>query len=257
VLGLPPAPGTAAEAWANDSSAASAAALGVSGVFHWPSHRSRSNRGTSWFSSYRRNQTPDRHAVARAFQETPDLKRACYGLVALLGLQSAGVGAVAMRFVPVGASAEDALDGNDVIEDLERELARRLADTPRGPVRPAPTTAASPPSFGIVSKEEVPLPTLSAPGRASHKAMGFASVRISSSRPASSFLESRPSQPIGPPYRPLGEAPASAAKGSPSSPPRLQLRRLRRGPSGAVTWARPALGRSWARASQPSPLLMA
>ena len=46
---------------------------------------------------------PDLRAVENLFQRTPDLKRACDGLVNLLGLQAQGACAVALRFVPVAA----------------------------------------------------------------------------------------------------------------------------------------------------------
>lgn len=46
---------------------------------------------------------PDLRAVENLFRRTPDLKRACDGLVNLLGLQARGACAVALRFVPVAA----------------------------------------------------------------------------------------------------------------------------------------------------------
>ena len=46
---------------------------------------------------------PDLRAVENLFQRTPDLKRACDGLVNLLGLQAPGACAVALRFVSVAA----------------------------------------------------------------------------------------------------------------------------------------------------------
>ncbi|MCA9758435.1 MAG: hypothetical protein KDA27_21745 [Candidatus Eisenbacteria bacterium] len=49
------------------------------------------------------NWAPDLRAVVNVFSQTTDLKRACDGLVNLLGLQSEGAGAVAFRFIPVGS----------------------------------------------------------------------------------------------------------------------------------------------------------
>jgi len=49
--------------------------------------------------------TPDLRAVANVFSQTTDLRRACDGLVNLLGLQSEGAGAIAFRFVPVGTAS--------------------------------------------------------------------------------------------------------------------------------------------------------
>jgi hypothetical protein len=78
---------------------------------------------------------PDRRAVAQIFEGSQDLKRACDGLVNLFGLTSTGVGAVAMRFVPVGTHEHGGLNGASMLEDLGRELARDLEastlETPR------------------------------------------------------------------------------------------------------------------------------
>lgn len=104
------------------------------------------------------SQIPDRVAIAQAFQQTPDLKRACDGLVGLLSLASKGVGVVAMRFVPIGAAAEPSASGHGVIEDLERELAQRFGAASRAPARldrAAPDATISPPP----RRGEVALPT--------------------------------------------------------------------------------------------------
>lgn len=66
--------------------------------------------------------TPDLRAVANVFNQTTDLRRACDGLVNLLGLQSEGAGAIAFRFVPVGTS------GN-----LDADPIATLAEVPRPP----------------------------------------------------------------------------------------------------------------------------
>lgn len=70
---------------------------------------------------------PDLRAVENLFRSTPDLKRACDGLVNLLGLQAQGACAVALRFVPVAAGPggprpnplDDLLDAwnPEVVED--------------------------------------------------------------------------------------------------------------------------------------------
>jgi hypothetical protein len=49
---------------------------------------------------------PDLHAVRNLFTQTPDLKRACDGLVNLQGLISPSAGAVALRFVSVESGME-------------------------------------------------------------------------------------------------------------------------------------------------------
>jgi len=100
---------------------------------------------------------PDRRAVAQVFAQTQDLKRACDGLVNLLGLQSAGAGVVAVRFVPVGSGIEREIRGAGVIEDLERELIQQLAADSKTEAREqAPEELEKP--FEIVSEAEVPLP---------------------------------------------------------------------------------------------------
>jgi hypothetical protein len=71
-------------------------------------------------------QEPDRRAVARVFEQTQDLKRACDGLVNLFRSEADGAGAAAVRFVPVGSSSASHDFG--LMEELERALRRDLAD---------------------------------------------------------------------------------------------------------------------------------
>lgn len=100
---------------------------------------------------------PDRRAVAQVFAQTQDLKRACDGLVNLLGLQSSGAGVVAVRFVPVGSGVEREIRGAGVIEDLERELVQQLSGD--SDFEAEPHEAGEPAKqFEAVSAEEVPLP---------------------------------------------------------------------------------------------------
>jgi len=75
--------------------------------------------------------SPDLRAVARLFAQTPDMKRACDGLVNLLGLQSPAASAVAFKFIPVGAN-----QGEGERENPIKELSL-LLDRPA----PAPSTA--------------------------------------------------------------------------------------------------------------------
>jgi len=70
---------------------------------------------------------PDLHAVQNFFGRTTDLKRACDGLVNLLGLQAQGACAVALRFHPVGGGAEGAHTLENPLADLAEELAGELA----------------------------------------------------------------------------------------------------------------------------------
>ncbi len=60
---------------------------------------------------------PDLRAVENLFSRTPDLKRACDGLVNLLGLQAQSACAVALRFVPVAAGSAGSSAANP-LEDL-------------------------------------------------------------------------------------------------------------------------------------------
>jgi hypothetical protein len=71
-------------------------------------------------------QEPDRRAVARVFEQTQDLKRACDGLVNLFRFDAEGAGAAAVRFVPVASSPSTG--DFALMEDLERSLRRDLAD---------------------------------------------------------------------------------------------------------------------------------
>ncbi len=103
--------------------------------------------------------SPDRLAVAGVFKANQDLKRACDGLVNLFSLASAGVGAVAMRFVPVGVRSGDAVRGIDLVGDLERELfdgitTSSAAARPEDPMR----SAQAAPDSGGLGLEEFVLP---------------------------------------------------------------------------------------------------
>lgn len=67
------------------------------------------------------NESPDRRAVTRVFDEIRDLKRACDGLVNLFGNEPGGAAAIAMRFVPIGTGAEVTVHESafdDLVEDL-------------------------------------------------------------------------------------------------------------------------------------------
>lgn len=68
---------------------------------------------------------PDPRAVAQAFGQHQDLKRACDGIVNLFAFHSTGVGAVALRFVPIGTPGAQGAPhiGESLLLDLERELA--------------------------------------------------------------------------------------------------------------------------------------
>ena len=92
---------------------------------------------------------PDLRAVQNLFGRTTDLKRACDGLVNLLGLQSPGASAVAFRFLPIAAStgadrAENPLAG------LAEEFAGLAGTAGREALRAFPEgEAVTPPaSFG-------------------------------------------------------------------------------------------------------------
>lgn len=53
------------------------------------------------------DQPPDLHAIARLFTEATDLKRACDGLVNLLGLQAQSAAVVAFRYSPLMSGRQD------------------------------------------------------------------------------------------------------------------------------------------------------
>lgn len=76
------------------------------------------------------DQPPDLYAVARLFTESRDLKRACDGLVNLLGLHGPSAAVVAYRFTPLMSGArEPRLDlarGEEVLEEIT-EMAREFA----------------------------------------------------------------------------------------------------------------------------------
>ena len=94
---------------------------------------------------------PDLRAVANVFNQTTDLRRACDGLVNLLGLQSEGAGAIAFRFVPVGASAIAEVEPIIPLPGPRPALSRvddpfaamRTAMPPTGSGRPARSEAES------------------------------------------------------------------------------------------------------------------
>lgn len=69
---------------------------------------------------------PDLRAVQNLFGRTTDLKRACDGLVNLLGLQSPGASAVALRFLPIAAAT-----GMDRAENPLAGLAEEFAGLAR------------------------------------------------------------------------------------------------------------------------------
>lgn len=73
---------------------------------------------------------PDLRALTNVFSQTQDLKRACDGLVNLLGLQAEGASAVALRFLAIGAESmgrENPLEG--LAEELHVGLEARGIDT--------------------------------------------------------------------------------------------------------------------------------
>jgi hypothetical protein len=89
------------------------------------------------------DEPPDQRAIARLFAESSDLKRACDGLVNLLGLQGASASVVAFRFSPlVNVIEERHLDkarGEEVIVEitnLARDCVLAAKDDPG--VQPEP-----------------------------------------------------------------------------------------------------------------------
>lgn len=99
---------------------------------------------------------PDLRAVENLFARTPELKRACDGLVNLLGLQAQGACAVALRFVPVAAGPGrllpnplDDLAGEWSPETIEgQDLCSSPAATSAGPGRAGIPTGALPSGVG-------------------------------------------------------------------------------------------------------------
>jgi hypothetical protein len=98
------------------------------------------------------DQPPDLRAVENLFHHTPDLKRACDGLVNLLGLQAQGACAVALRFVPVAAGPggprpnplDDLADAWDVGGGEDAKLGAPAPSAVRGRSRvPVPTADAT------------------------------------------------------------------------------------------------------------------
>ena len=69
-------------------------------------------------------QAPDLRAVAKAFNQTQDLKRGCDGLVNLLGLQESSGAAVAFRVIPVTAvtGAPEREAAEEVFDELTAEV---------------------------------------------------------------------------------------------------------------------------------------
>ncbi len=126
---------------------------------------------------------PDLRAVENLFQRTPDLKRACDGLVNLLGLQAQGACAVALRFVPVtaglGGARPNPLD--DLMDAWNPEMVEgvnvgggTLSASGGGTSRPArnagvstPSTSARPTSESRANvaapQANVPVPGVNAP----------------------------------------------------------------------------------------------
>jgi len=119
---------------------------------------------------------PDERAIARLFTESRDLKRACDGLVNLLGLQGASASVVAFRYSPLMADAPraklDVTEGRQVIGEI-REMARELVlaanvDSVEAPEplevvpRPSPPAArgVAAPTADSVASEERPAGTV-------------------------------------------------------------------------------------------------
>lgn len=87
---------------------------------------------------------PDLLSVQRLFSQTHDLKRACDGLVNLIGIQSPGASAVALRFVPVENTRERGEGANAVAGLVDAAgLTSEGAERPN-PESEVPTFASSP-----------------------------------------------------------------------------------------------------------------
>lgn len=131
---------------------------------------------------------PDLRAVENLFQRTPDLKRACDGLVNLLGLQAQGACAVALRFVPVaagpGGSRPNPLD--DLADAWNPGLgegahaASPPVSQPTASLVPSPASPSSPPLALPSARPLAPLPS---PPPASPPARPLAPPSVSSTAP--------------------------------------------------------------------------
>ncbi len=107
------------------------------------------------------DEPPDLRAVSRLYAESRDLKRACDGLVNLLGLQGPSAGVVAFRFTPLlsGAHPEplDTAKGEEILGQIA-EMAREVVLAAReGPLEP-PAAEPAPPAPVIPAAAATPPP---------------------------------------------------------------------------------------------------
>ncbi|MEZ4655322.1 MAG: hypothetical protein R3E12_17445, partial [Candidatus Eisenbacteria bacterium] len=150
------------------------------------------------------NAAPDLRAVANVFNQTTDLRRACDGLVNLLGLQSEGAGAIAFRFVPVGASGSRAEP--KLIEELKDDAGSGMpsakVEDPFAAMRTAMPRSSARRSFAASE------PTSEA--ESFLDSLGGEDEPVPSSRPRSSAPAPGPA-PVGPP---VGAPPAVPGPGN-------------------------------------------
>lgn len=142
------------------------------------------------------NAPPDLRAIARLFVQTPDLKRACDGVVNLLGLQSQGASAVAVRFVPVVArrGGENALAG--------------LIDFGGAAPVPSPASAVAPPTTPSAPDSPRPLDAWARETAAGEESGSLTPLAAPQPPPASSAPASiTPIRPAMPPSEAAGSAP--------------------------------------------------
>ena len=134
---------------------------------------------------------PDQHAIARLFAESQDLKRACDGLVNLLGLQGPSAAVVAFRFSSLLSGTQgghlDPARGEQVLGEIT-EMARELmlgAQAPPAGAAPARTPATAP---GLIEE-------LAPPVKAK---LGSQDETAAHARAANGLAPDRPTPDLGP-----------------------------------------------------------
>ncbi len=147
------------------------------------------------------DEPPDQRAIARLFAESSDLKRACDGLVNLLGLQGASASVVAFRFSPlVNVIEERHLDktrGEEVIVEITN-LARDcvLAAQNDPGVQPEPILEMAPPPEPA---EKPVAPTLQTSGSTTPQLAGPEAPASSAAPPEPVFPQAAVPEPVPPP----------------------------------------------------------
>ena len=198
------------------------------------------------------DEPPDQRAIARLFAESSDLKRACDGLVNLLGLQGASASVVAFRFLPLVNVIEerhlDKVRGEEVIVEitnLARECVLAAREDPG--VQPEPILEMAPPPEPA---DKPVAPTHETSGSTAPQLAQPAAPPSSAAPPEPAFSQAAPPEPVfsqaapPEPVFPQGAVPEPVSAPDPQPSPRASAQPIGNAqpevPSGAAGPPEPA-----------------